>query len=122
MEYLFDTNFQTAKKIISKKGGYAQAAPSGTFFNTTPEYITTMSEQSLMKALKPQGRQLGAAEDFYIMVDKYLPDGSINPQYWRGWIHEMLQKAGDPLYVVVARDGAEKAMKYFETTQGKKIY
>ena len=121
MEYLFDSNFQTAKKIINKKGGYAQAAPSGTFFNTTPEYITTMSEQSLLKALKPQGRQLNAAEDFYIMVDKFEADGTINPRYWRGWIHDMLQKANDPLYVVVARDGADKALDYFtNTTQGKK--
>lgn len=124
MEYLFDSNFQTAKKIINKKGGYAQAAPSGTFFNTTSEYVSTMSEQSLLKRLSPQGKALNAAEDFYINVDKYIvEDGGakINPQWWRGWIHDIMQKANDPLYVVVARDGAEKAMDYFtNTTQGKK--
>ena len=124
MEYLFDSNFQTAKKIINKKGGYAQAAPSGTFFNTTSEYVSTMSEQSLLKRLSPQGKALNAAEDFYINVDKYIvEDGGakINPQWWRGWIHDIMQKANDPLYVVVARDGAVKAMDYFtNTTQGKK--
>jgi hypothetical protein len=124
MEYLFDSNFQTAKKIINKKGGYAQAAPSGTFFNTTSEYVSTMSEQSLLKRLSPQGKALNAAEDFYINVDKYIVEAGaakINPQWWRGWIHDIMQKANDPLYVVVARDGAVKAMDYFtNTTQGKK--
>jgi len=124
MEFLFDSNFQTAKKIINKKGGYAQAAPSGSFFNTDKYYVQTMAEQSLTNALKPRGRQLNAAEDFYIMVDKYKMVGDtpvINPQWWRGWIHDILNKAGDPLFVVVARDGANKALKFFtETTQGKK--
>jgi len=113
MEYLFNENFEVAKKIISKKGGYAQAAPSGTFLNTTKEYISTMSEQTLALALKPRSKQISSAEDFFIMVDKYMPDGSINPQYWRGWIHDMISKAGDPLFVVVARDGADKAFQYF---------
>ena len=121
MEYLFDANFQTAKKIIDKKGGYAQAAPSGSFFNTDKHYIQTMSEQSLVKALKPTGKQISSAEDFYIMVDKYQPDGTINPQYWRGWIHDIINKAGDPLFVIVARDGADKAFDFFSnTTSGKK--
>tara|TARA_B100001939_G_scaffold69670_1_gene58108 strand:- start:4644 stop:10661 length:6018 start_codon:yes stop_codon:yes gene_type:complete len=121
MEYLFNANFQTAKKIIDKKGGYAQAAPSGSFFNTDKHYIQTMSEQSLVKALKPTGKQISSAEDFYIMVDKYEPDGTINPQYWRGWIHDIINKAGDPLFVIVARDGADKAFDFFSnTTSGKK--
>ena len=121
MEYLFDANFQTAKKIIDKKGGDAQAAPSGSFFNTDKHYIQTMSEQSLVKALKPTGKQISSAEDFYIMVDKYQPDGTINPQYWRGWIHDIINKAGDPLFVIVARDGADKAFDFFSnTTSGKK--
>ena len=117
MEYLFNENFEVAKKIISKKGGYAQAAPSGTFLNTTKEYISTMSEQTLALALKPRSKQISSADDFYIMVDKYITDSNgtaiINPQYWRGWIHDMISKAGDPLFVVVARDGADKAFEYF---------
>jgi len=121
MEYLFDSNFQAAKKIVSKKTGYAQAAPSGTFFNTTPQYINTMSEQSLLKVLKPQARGRNAAEDFYINVPKYENSNEINPKWWQGWIHEMLNRASDPLFVVVARDGAKKALEFFtETTQGKK--
>ena len=122
MEYLFDSNFQTAKKIINKKTGYAQAAPSGTFFNTTPQYINTMSEQSLLKVLKPQARGRNAREDFFINVPKYEGTGKvINPKWWRGWIHEMLNRASDPLFVVVARDGVDKAMEFFSNTpQGKK--
>ena len=46
------------------------------------------------------------------MVDKYQPDGTINPQYWRGWIHDIINKAGDPLFVIVARDGADKAFDF----------
>lgn len=121
MEYLFDSNFQTAKKIIKKQTGYAQAAPSGTFFNTTPQYINTMSEQTLMKALKPQARGRNTMDDFYINVPKYESSNVINPQWWQGWIHEMLNRAGDPLFVIVARDGANKALEFFtNTTQGKK--
>ena len=114
MEYLFNENFAVAKKIVSKKGGYAQAAPSGTFFNNTQEYISTMSEQTLARRLKPQRGSKGDADDMFIIVDKYMPDGSINPDYWRGWIHDMISKAGDPLFVVVARDGADKAFQYFK--------
>tara|TARA_R100000781_G_scaffold115019_1_gene88520 strand:+ start:360 stop:6386 length:6027 start_codon:yes stop_codon:yes gene_type:complete len=121
MEYLFDSNFQTARKIVDKKGGYAQAAPSGSFFNTDAHYLTTMSEQSLVKALKPTGKALKAGDNEYIMVDKFDPSGQINPNWWRGWIHDMITKASDPLFVVVARDGAEKALNFFtETTSGKK--
>ena len=121
MEYLFDSNFQTAKKVISKKTGYAQAAPSGTFFNSTQQYVNTMSEQTLLKVLKPQSRGRNAADDFYINVPKYENGNVINPQWWQGWIHEMLNKASDPLFVVVARDGAKKALEFFtNTAQGKK--
>jgi len=125
MEYLFDSNFQTARKIVSKKTGYAQAAPSGTFFNTTPQYINTMSEQTLLKVLKPQNRGRNAVDDFFINVDKYIIDAdgnaTIDPRWWRGFIHEILNRANDPLFVIVARDGANKALEFFtNTTQGKK--
>ena len=120
MEYLFDSNFQTAKKIVNKKGGYAQAAPSGSFFNTDSYYQSTMSEQSIMKALKPTGKQLKAAENEYIMVPKYTPTGTINEQWWRGWIHDIINKSSDPVFVTVARDGADKALQFFtENTAGK---
>ena len=117
MEYLFNENFAVAKMITNKKGGYAQAAPSGTFLNTTQEYVSTMSQQSLVKALKPQTLGKHPEEDFYIMVNKYSDavNKVIDPRWWRGWVQDIVSKAGDPLYAVVARDGAAKAFEYFKT-------
>jgi len=122
MEYVFEQNFEVARKIVQKKGGYANAAPSGSFFNTDRYYVETMANSTLAKALRPQGRARNAAADFYIMVNKYEPGSTtINPDYYRGFFHEILNKSKDPLFVTVARDGADKAFDYFKNNpQGKK--
>ena len=48
LEAMFESNFNTAKLIMKKKGGYAQAAPSGTIFNGDPMYIQAQSNQNFI--------------------------------------------------------------------------
>jgi hypothetical protein len=120
LEYMFDSNFRTARAIISKKGGYAQAAPSGSFFNADNYYKQAMAESTLMKRFRPNSSNRGDLVD-YDMAWKTDAEGNVTDDFWSGWIHDMINRASDPLYVVVARDGVDGALEYFtKTSQGKR--
>ena len=118
MEYMFEENFKTAKLITSKKGGFAQAAPDGSFFNVDPYYLEAQAENTLMQTFRTGKRS--SDEEIYHMADK-LRNGEITEEFWTGFIGEMMNYSKDPAFIIVARDGVEEAVKYFtETRHGKK--
>ncbi len=123
LEAMFESNFNTAKLIMKKKGGYAQAAPSGTIFNGDPMYIQAQSNQTLLQRFLP-GKNRKSKDEMYLMAKKHKNTGSdvIQEEWWYGFIEDLFSVTKDPAYVIVARDGVENAVEYFTKDINGKQY
>lgn len=94
MEALYKSNFDALRLSVDEVEGAAKGMPGGGLFTADETYQASMGEQAVVGGFLSQKKDV--AENSWIMVDKFLPDGSVNPRYWEGLWEEMSLLASGP--------------------------
>jgi len=121
LEVLYKNNFDALSLKVSDVEGAARGMPDGSLFSGDETYQMSMGETAVIEGLL--GNRKDLVENLFLRVDKRLPNGNINPQYWEGlWteIGEIL--APDPIVVRLLNLGKDEMMDYLRTKpSGKRL-
>ena len=113
MEAMFKSNFDALRLSVDEVEGAAKGMPGGGLFTADESYQAAMGEQAVVGGFLSQKKDV--AENSWIMVDKFLPDGSVNPRYWEGLWEEMSLLASDPNVIKLMNVGIDEMMVYLRT-------
>jgi len=115
LEALYKSNFDALRLSVDEVKGAAKGMPGGGLFTADEAYQASMGEQAVVGGFL--GGKKDVAENSYIMVDKYLQNGEINPRYWEGFWEEMSLLASDPNVIKLANIGIDEMMVYLRTNK-----
>jgi len=110
MEKHFKSNFDALGIKVDEVKGAAQGMPGGGMFSTDETYKASMGEAAVVRGMMEGRKDL--AENAYIMVDKRMSDGRINPRAWEGLWEELSLLASDPIVVPLINKGIDDMMVY----------
>ena len=110
LEALFKSNFDALGLKVEEVKGAAKGLPGGSLFSTDETYLASMGEASITEGLL--GGRTDLAENLFINVDKYLPNGNVNPQWWEALWEEMYLLSSDPIVVPLLNKGIDDTMEW----------
>jgi hypothetical protein len=113
LEALFDSNFEALRITKKDVKGAAQGMPGGGLFSADETYNASLGEAAVTRALLDNRKDL--IENMFIDVEKYLPNGNINPRYWEALWTEIELLGSDPVVLKVVNEGVDGAFTYFRT-------
>ena len=113
LETLFKSNFDALSLKIDDVQGAAQGMPGAGLFTADESYMEAMGEAAVVKGLF-DGRK-DVAENSFIMVEKFLSDGSVNPRAWEALWNELSLLAKDPNVVYLVNNGVDATFDYLRT-------
>jgi len=108
LEALFKSNFDALGLKVEEVKGAAKGLPGGSLFTTDESYLASMGEAAVTEGLLAGRKDL--AENLFINVDKYLPNGNVNPQWWEALWEELYLLSSDPIVVPLVNKGIDDTM------------